>query len=153
MQIDYSLQNAVALWAFVLGCCLCLIYDILRVFRLGKKQNPLLLFLLDVVYCLLVSVSFSVLFFNLTFGRMRAYGFLFGAAGFWAWRLTVSRLFMLLLIKLRDAVAKFMNSLKIGVQSFITRLVRRVYTKIYCEITITRAKRGFGMYKSTRKEN
>lgn len=153
MQTDYSLQSAVALWAFALGCFLCLVYDVLRIFRSGRNQNPILLFLLDAVFCLFASASFSVLFFNLSFGRMRGYAFVFGGLGFIAWRFTVSRLFMMLMLKFRDMLLGFLNSVKFGVMRLCKGLFRRVYTKVYCRKAVIRARRGFGIYKKIRKEN
>ncbi len=153
MLIDYPLQSAVALWAFVLGCFLCGVYDVLRLFRLGRKQNPLLLFFLDVAFCVFASCSFSVLFFNLSYGRMRAYAFLFGGIGFLVWRLTVSRLFMMILLKIRNSILRFLNVIKDGILKLLKAASCRIYTFVYCRKMVLGAKQGFGIYKKIRKEN
>ncbi len=153
MGTDYFLQNVVVFWSLLLGCFLCAVYDILRIFRLGRSQNPLLLFVLDVLFCLFASLCFSVLFFNLTFGRMRAYAFVFGLLGFVIWRLTVSRLFVMILLKIRAALNSFVNKTKSGIQRFIKSCICRIYTKLYCQKAIRAVKHGFGFNKKIRKEN
>jgi len=60
---------------------------------------------------------------------------------------------MMLMLKLRDVLINFFNMIKNGVVKLCKSLYRRMYTKIYCQKAIVRAKRGFGMNKKIRKEN
>lgn len=136
MSNEYFLHTALALWSVAVGAFLCVVYDIFRVFRLRRKQNSFVLFICDLVFCLIATVCMLVLFFNLSFGRMRAYAFVFAAAGFLAWRSTVSRLVMTLLLRLIVAIEKLLNSIKMRVSYASKRMSRRIYTSRYCKITV-----------------
>ena len=45
----------------------------MRLFRLLKKQNAVLLFFADIAFSLFAAVAVCILFFNLSNGKMRAY--------------------------------------------------------------------------------
>ncbi len=153
MQIDYSLHTAIAIWSVALGCFLCVVNDFFRAFRLGKRQNPVLVFFSDLLFCLIAASSFAILFFNLSFGRMRAYAFVFGGLGFLIWRMTVSRLFMLMLKKLYSLASRILNSIINGIREFLKSLLLHINTRLYCQRICKKAQKGFGLYKKMRKEN
>lgn len=134
---------ALAVASFLLGVLLCAVYDLFRVFRLRHKINYILLFFSDLAYSAIVSLSMLLLFFNLTYGRVRVYAFVIIVLGFLAWRFTVSRLAMSLCMRLFDFTAKVLNSSKMRVKRFIKRLSRRIYTAFYCRATVYRFRRGY----------
>ncbi|MBQ3230010.1 MAG: spore cortex biosynthesis protein YabQ [Clostridia bacterium] len=151
VQIDYSLHTRLALWSVALGAVLCAVYDIFRLFRLRKKQNAVLLFVCDVAFCVIAAVSVLLLFFNLSFGRMRAYSFVLIAVGFAAWRLTVSRFVIAMMQKLIAFTERLINSIITRAKAKLKLVARKIYTKHYCKKTESLAKAGFGM-KLKRKE-
>jgi len=136
VQGEYLLHTALALWSVVVGAFLCAVFDVFRLFRLLRKQNAVVLFICDFAFCIICSVVMSVLFFNLSYGRMRAYTFVFALIGFLIWRLTVSRLVMSLMQKIVTAVCKILNLIKMRVYRIIKRITRRIYTRIYCRNTV-----------------
>ena len=145
MGVDYSLQTVLALWSVVGGAFLCAVYDVFRIFRLRKSQNGILLFISDVVFCIIASCSMTVLFFNLSYGKMRAYAFAFAIVGFLIWRVTVSRVAILLLNKLIDRFEKLLNSIITRVTFIIKRISRRIYTSIYCNKAVKSVSNGFAL--------
>lgn len=151
MQIDYSLHTELALWSVALGALLCAVYDIFRIFRLRRKQNAVLLFVSDVAFCFIAAVSVLILFFNLSFGRMRAYSFVLIAVGFAIWRFTVSRLVIALMLKLIVFSERLLNSIITRAKAKIKLFVRKIYTRSYCRKNEALAKKGFGI-KLKRKE-
>ncbi len=152
MGVDYSLHTVLALWSVAVGALLCAVYDLFRITRLRRKQNSFVLFISDFVYCVISACIMTVLFFNLSYGRMRAYAFAFAIVGFLIWRLTVSKVAILLLNKAIDFVGKLLNSIKIRVTFVLTNIIRRIYTSIYCNISIRNASNGCRMLMK-RKEN
>ncbi len=124
---------ALAVWSLIVGAFLCAVYDIFRLFRLCRRQNALLLFFCDLLFCLFATVCLLLLFFNLSYGRMRLYAFALSVAGFLIWRFTVSRFVMSLLLKLIKRAEKILNSIKMRVIAKGKRISRRIYTKRYCK--------------------
>lgn len=152
MGVDYSLHTILALWSLAVGAFLCVVYDLFRITRLRHKQNAVVLFISDFVYCIIAAITMTVLFFNLSYGRMRAYAFAFAIIGFLVWRVTVSRLAITLLNKLIDRIEKLLNSIIMRVSVVITRIARRIYTSVYCNTAVKSASNGCSLLIK-RKEN
>ena len=133
MNNEYLLHTALAAWAFVLGAFLCAVYDVFRLFRLNRKQNAILLFFSDILFCVFSTVCLLILFFNLSYGRVRFYALAITFIGFLVWRFTVSRLVMMLINKLLGRIKKLLTSIKMRISVKLKRLSRRIYTKNYCK--------------------
>lgn len=132
----------------VIGAVLCGIYDVFRVLRLRRTQNAVLLFINDFIFCMVATVFMLLMFFNLSFGKARAYAFLFVFIGFLAWRFTISRLYMAVISKILEITDKILNSIKMRVSPPVKRLARWIY-KI-CRKPFS--KMGFGRRFKKRKE-
>ena len=136
MNNEYLLHMALALWSVILGAFLCAVYDVFRLLRLVRRQNAFVVFLCDLIFCVFSAVCLLVLFFNLSYGRVRFYALALAIAGFLVWRFTVSRLVMTLLMKLIKRIKKLLISIKMRVSVRLKRLSRRIYTKRYCKKAI-----------------
>lgn len=151
MQTGQFLYTALAIWSLAAGAFLCGVYDLFRLFRLRGKQKRVTLFFCDLLFCLIAAVTMLLLFFNLSFGRARAYAFVFCGAGFLIWRLTVSRLVMRLMLRLITFAEKLLNSIKMRLNVLLFKLSRRIYTSNYCRKKLRYVQNGFGILKK-RKE-
>ena len=140
---------ALALWSLALGALLCAVYEIMRLFRLLKKQNAVLLFFADIAFSLFAAASVCILFFNLSNGKMRAYPLVLIIIGFLIWRFTISaavmRLMKLVLLRIRSAL----NRVRLAAARFFGRIERRIYTAVYCKRTVKKIRK----IKPKRKEN
>ena len=133
MQNEYSLHFLLALWSFILGVFLSAVYDVFRLTRLMKrKQSIFTVFVSDFVFCIISSLCMTVLFFNLSYGRMRGYAFVLVLVGFYVWRITMGRLFMALMRRAVDLVSGLLNSIKMRVCHAYKKQMRRIYTASYC---------------------
>lgn len=150
MSGEYLLHTELALWSVLLGAFLCAVYDVFRLFRLRGKQNAVVLFVCDLAFCIISAVCMLILFFNLSYGKMRGYAFVFVILGFLIWRFTVSRLVMSLMLRLVKMVSRVLNSIKMRVICIIKRIMRRIYTSCYCKRNI---KRIIDFKEVKRKEN
>ncbi|MBO5869281.1 MAG: spore cortex biosynthesis protein YabQ [Clostridia bacterium] len=152
MQDVYFLHSALAFWSVVVGAFLCAVYDVFRLFRLRRKQNGVLLFVCDFAFCLISAIVMLVLFFNLSYGRMRAYAFVFALIGFLIWRMTASRLVMSLMYKIITATCKVLNLIKMRVCVIVKHILRRIYTIRYCNKTVAKIEVKRKEQKNDRKE-
>ena len=132
MSGEYLLHTVLAVWAVITGAFLCAVYDIFRLFRLCRRVGSLLLFFSDLVFCTFATVCLLILFFNLSYGRVRMYALVLVFFGFLIWRFTVSRIVMTLLLKLIRRTQKIVRSIKMRISVRIKRLFRRIYTRNYC---------------------
>ena len=131
---------------------LCGVYDVFRVFRLRRTQRGIVLFVCDFAFCMVATIAMLLLFFNLSYGKARAYGFLFALLGFLLWRFTVSKIYMALILKIIVLTEKLLTSIKMRVLAVALRLARRTYTEIYCRSLVNKSRKGFGIVKDKRKE-
>lgn len=136
MNNEYLLQTALAVWSVILGAFLCAVYDIFRLLRLVRRQNAVLLFVSDLIFCIFSAVCLLILFFNLSYGRIRMYALLLCAVGFFVWRFTVSRITMKLLQRLIVMIKKLLNLIIMRVSVKQKRLARRIYTIYYCRSAV-----------------
>ena len=136
MNNEYLLHMALAVWSVMLGAFLCAVYDVFRLFRLVRKQNAVIVFISDFIFCIFSAVCLLILFFNLSYGKVRFYALAFVIVGFMVWRFTVSRLVMMLLLKLIRQVKRLLASIKMRIDERLKRLLRRIYTKRYCRYAV-----------------
>lgn len=139
------LQDSLWLWSLIAGAFLCAVYDLFRVFRLIRPMGQIRLFVADFLFCVISAVVMLVLFFNLTYGRVRLYVVLFALPGFLVWRLTVSRLFIALAFKVVRTAERLVAIVKESSKNLWKRFSKRIKTKIYCRAVVKRANHGFGI--------
>ncbi len=140
MEVDFRLQSLLALWSIVTGAFLCAVYDVFRVMRIRRRQNAAVMFLFDLAFCLIASVTMSVLFFNLSFGKMRAFSFVLAVVGFLVWRFTVSRLVMYVMNLVLDRLIGIYKACKLYMMSRVARAYSRLSTAYYCRKTVREVK-------------
>lgn len=96
-EISSYSQYICFVYSIVMGCTLCVLYDLFRLDRALFKRSALYVFFQDILFWVIsafVFYSFSVVFSN---GQIRGY-LLFGTAlGFIIFNLTFSRLFRFLI--------------------------------------------------------
>ena len=105
--------------SLALGAFLSAVYDIFRLARLIREQKGVILFINDFVYSIIAALCMTVLFFNLSYGRMRAFAFAFVIVGFLIWRISVGKIFMLLMSRLIRLIKRILKSIK-------TRIIARI---------------------------
>ena len=133
--------------SLLLGMFLCGVYDIFRISRLGGRAGVIIVFICDIAFSAITVASLLLLFFNLSFGRVRVYALAIVLLGFLLWRFTVSRVYIALCIRIIKLIERILNSIKMRVKAVLNRLFRLIYTKLYCLFTIKSAKNGFGKGK------
>lgn len=107
-EIDNISQLIAFLLSLAVGCVFCLIYDIFRAVRKSFKRNAAAVFFEDILYSLLCGVIGFCFLLSTTGGDLRAFTFIGMGAGFFICRLTLSRLFLPVLL-------------------FVIRVLRRVF--------------------------
>ena len=147
MQVIQLNQSVLAVWSLVIGAVLCAFYDILRAFRLVGRTRALTLFVLDFSFCLISALLMLVMFYNLTFGRIRAYAFVFMLVGFLIWRFTVGKVFISIVWRIILFVKGILSSVKTRIVAVWQIVARYIHTKSYCRVYIKRIKRGIDLFK------
>jgi len=131
-----------------LGGFLCIVYDVLRVMRMKFCcRKGVTLFISDFLFCIFATVCMLVLFFNLTYGKVRVYAFVFALMGFLLWRVTFGRLITALLLKLLNLFSAIYNLAKKRVFAIVLQIMRSIYTKNCCRRLVKNASCGFGLIK------
>ena len=96
-------QSFVVLTLFLVGVCSGLVYDVFTVKRLLLKTPNVLLFIEDIVFCLVSCIIFVFAIFITNYGYVRWYEAAFFAAGFVLYKLFVSWL----VVKVFEVILKF----------------------------------------------
>lgn len=133
MSVDYLLHTLLALWSVILGAFFGFVYEF---FRLSHRMHPRTTWLIcieDLLFALICSAGMMLLFFNLSFGRMRFYAFPGVVLGFVVWYYTLGRLFR----RVCAAIARRLSPP-------IRYLKRVVCTQVQTVVIVRRAQRGFG---------
>lgn len=150
MEQNFFEYSLLALWSLAVGAFLCAVYDVFRVFRLEKRQNAVLLFFADVAFSLICSFSMLVLFFNLSYGKMRLYAFCCALLGFLVWRFTVSRIYISLIKHIIGILKKLFGYIKQRLCSAAFNVGRYLKTFCYCRAEVRKFNKG--LYFKKRKE-
>ena len=145
MSVSYHLHTMLALWSLLLGVFLGFCYEF---FRFAHRLHPgaaWLIFFEDLLFSGLCLCGMLLLFFNLSYGRMRLYAFVGVPAGFILWYVTLGKLFRIACMRLLGACRAIL-----GPPVSMVRAWR--YTRL-CGIRLRRfARRGFGAKKLLRRK-
>lgn len=161
MEISISEQLLSCLAHLVLGVFSATLYDVFCVLRLsflgrvrlaksGRYMAWFADFILDLIFCVVLSLCFSVITFAYSYGKFRTFNLLGFGVGFALYRLTFSRIFMLFANKLINIV-KFvlLFALKIllfPLKSVLKLLIKILFNFIFSPILIYFKKRRLAKY-------
>ena len=121
-EINIGWQTQGFLYSLILGCVLCLVYDVIRTIHLSGKSDVVTVFFEDIVFWLICTFLVFCFLMGVTKGQVRGY-VLFGALlGFLIFRMTVSAVLMVVLKKIFRILAA------------IKRIIRRFYRRICFKI-------------------
>ena len=104
MSISYSLHFLLAGWSVLTGIALGFLYEFFRLLHQLHARAGWLIFFEDLLFSLCCTCALALLFFNLSFGRMRLYAFAGFAVGFSIWYFTFGALFRMALSRLYRAL-------------------------------------------------
>ncbi len=124
-QVDLTEQYYTTLVAFLTGIGLCLLYDVLRIFRAAKRFGSISVFCQDVAYCVCVSAVTYIMLLVQCNGTVRFYPLMSELCGFLACRFTVSKLIMI--------IAKGIIS---EVNKTVLKPLARIFEKIKAKISV-----------------
>ncbi|MBR4054773.1 MAG: spore cortex biosynthesis protein YabQ [Clostridia bacterium] len=93
MSTNYLLHSLLALWSLILGAFLGFVYEFFRISHRFHPKAAWLICIEDLLFACICSVGMMLLFFNLSFGRMRFFAFPGVILGFVIWYFTLGRLF------------------------------------------------------------
>ena len=145
MSVAYHLHTELAFWSLLLGVFLGFCYEF---FRFAHRLHPKavwLIFLEDLLFSGICLLGMLLLFFNLSYGRMRLYAFVGVPAGFILWYVTLGRLFRVLCFRIRSRVLALLGPP-------VTYLLALLRTDFQRRSMCRRARRGFGIKKSLKRK-
>ena len=96
-EISLSDQLLTFLCGIALGIIMCVYYDVIRAVLISRKSGKIIIFLGDLFFC--ITSAFAVFLFLLsrTNGELRGYVFISIGIGFLFFKLTLSKILMLIL--------------------------------------------------------
>ncbi len=141
MSVSYSLHFLLAGWSVLAGVLLGFLYEFFKLLHRLHPQVKWLIFLEDLFFSLLCTCAMLLLFFNLSYGRMRLYAFAGVAAGFAGWYFTLGKLFGRAVSRLHRWLRPRWQ--RIGELCYTIREKKR-----FCH----RARSGFGAGKQIRRK-
>lgn len=141
MSVEYSLHFWLAIWSVLAGFAFGFLYEF---FRLAHRLHPrlyALIFLEDLLFCTLCACGMLLLFFNLSYGRMRMYAFVGVLIGFAVWYFTFGKLFRIFLMRLSAFIRPRV--------SLVSSVIR---TRICAMCLVHHARHGFGTQKIIKRK-
>ncbi|HBR31961.1 MAG TPA: hypothetical protein DD733_07745 [Clostridiales bacterium] len=148
MATNYALHFLLLFASFINGMALGLIYDLFRISRMFFLRNKVVIFFEDIAYCLICTLSYMLLFYNYSNGRMRAYAFVGGIMGFCLYYFTLGRFTRFFCEKVYEFVFPIIHRLMTRIKGYLYLIKKRIYTNIQCGLSARRALVGFGLLKN-----
>ncbi|MHC1694443.1 MAG: spore cortex biosynthesis protein YabQ [Eubacteriales bacterium] len=169
MGISITEQLTVFLYSLSVGAFICVLYDLFRILRMMFGAGKILLFLEDLLFCLLATGIIIIFLFYANSGEIRWFAMAGAFIGFFVYYNTISRFIIFLLMKLIRLVKRvLMFIFKITIMpiiklikliaGFIKKIILKIngnikflvnhfkYKLIRYRINI-KARRGFNLYK------
>lgn len=128
-EIDVSFQALGLVMSVVLGVVSAVIYDFLRAFNSIAHPKAAVMFFLDILYWGKLTILFFCFFMVFSNGQPRLYVFMGALGGFILSRLTVSKIFFYLFLKILSALGFFAVKIK-GFLSLVGTAVAKILKKL-----------------------
>ncbi|MEE0946467.1 MAG: spore cortex biosynthesis protein YabQ [Acutalibacteraceae bacterium] len=128
-EINLLSQCITGGYSLIVGFCFALFYDLFKGYRKVFNSNGLSVFFQDVFVSVIITVFTFLLLIARCNGEIRGYVLVGELLGFWLYRVTLSLLFLKLIIYLYKKIA-VLNRLYIkGVDDF-SGIIKRLYDKM-----------------------
>lgn len=124
MKVPYEQLFLLALWSLAVGFFYGFVYEWFRLLHRSHPRLYILIFFEDLLYCLLCALAMMLLFFNLSYGKMRFYSFLLVIAGFLLWYFLAGKLFRRFLSALHRLLSPVFTGCKLY---FVYRFRKKQY--------------------------
>ncbi|PKM62591.1 MAG: hypothetical protein CVU97_04560 [Firmicutes bacterium HGW-Firmicutes-21] len=147
MGTDYGLHFTLFFYSIANGILLGLIYDFFRISRMFFLKNKIIIFFEDLLFCLICAVTFILLFYNFSFGQMRAYAFVSGIGGFCAYYFTLGRFTRAVCERVYAFMSPKIKRLRCRIQALLYYVKKRIYTNYRSFSFARNAGKGFGLLK------
>lgn len=142
MSVSYHLHTLLALWSLLLGVFLGFCYEFFRFAHRLHPRSVWLIFLEDLLFSGICLCGMLLLFFNLSYGRMRLYAFVGVPMGFILWYFTLGRLFRLACLHLFAKLRPPASRIRAAARTYVLGIrLRRL------------AGKGFGIKKLLRRKS
>ena len=99
-EIDISREVWGLLFSLLLGIAASLFYDLFRAIHKTFKCATYIVFLTDILYWIILTLCFFIYFMVFTNGQVRLYSFMGSLAGFIFSRLTLSKIWVIIIEKI-----------------------------------------------------
>ena len=128
-EINVSDQVASFLYAVVLGCMLCVFYDIIRALRKAEHHGTVAVFFGDLIFWIVSAFAVFLFLIARTNGAARGYVFVAALTGFILFRITVSRFLFKVLLFVFRRMHRFLKWIT-AVFSTLVTVLNRVFDVI-----------------------
>lgn len=120
--------------AAVIGAAFGVLYDIFKVLRLVGLNSKLLIFIEDILFFLVATVTIFSYYMQITDGKFRIYSLVAAAIGFLIYFLTLERLVFFVIKKIYIAVEKVFGFVYKKIVLRIFRKIKSFFKKLFSPI-------------------
>ena len=121
-EISLNEQAITFLLSLILGAVYCLVFDFTRGMRIFGLNSRIAVFFTDIIYFLLVAFVNFCFFLTRESGQIRGYVFVGEIIGFFLFRLTLSKIIMIII--------SFLHRVYTRIKAAINRAKAKVFLKI-----------------------
>ena len=150
MEIDYISHHLLFFTSLAAGVVSGAVYDAVKLSR-AFFRGRVFLFVTDLLFCLYHSCIMCVLFFNYSYGRIRAYALLASALGFAAYYFTLGRVTKSVFAVIKAVMRRFLKKVSSGLSRRCGRLYRRAYSYFSMRSALISSSKGFGITKKIKR--
>ena len=131
LELTFIQQSTAFLYSILLGVALGVLYGPFKIFRLAFCRSRAAIIAADVLYMLIATLS--VFMFSLAFllGYIRIYVFAGCLLGFFAYRLTLGKLFSKIYCPLISVIVKILHKICAVLKKFAKKLLKTAYKIMY----------------------
>lgn len=148
MATDYGLHFTLLFASVITGIFLGMVYDLFRISRMFFLKNRIIIFIEDLIFCFVCALSFILIFYNYSFGQMRAYAFLGGIGGFCAYYFTLGRFTRSVCERIYAFVSPKIRRLRYRIKCKAYTIKKCIYTYVKRLSFEKSAAKGFGLLKA-----
>ncbi len=131
MELTFAQQSAAFLYSLLAGLALGALYGVIKLFRTAFSPGKAAVFVCDVAFMLVCSLSVFYLSLGFVEGYVRFYTVIGVFLGIIAYRLTLGRLFALVYIPIVRGVGSILRKISEIMKKFLKKLLKYARKILY----------------------
>ncbi len=131
MELTFIQQSTAFLYSLILGLGIGVFYGLLKIVRTAFCPQKVTIFILDFIFMIAAALAIFIFSIAYMFGYVRIFTIIGVIIGFFAYRLSLGRLFSKVYCPVIKFIGSVINKILLKIKNFTKKLLKIAYKILY----------------------